>query len=104
MSLRARDGANINGGFLVGVAPEDFPGEDLLAGVRFQQQWERAAFLQRRRKFLRPRPAVEDFLARRPSEGPGAVLPTYRPGVALGPSWTPACPATSRTPSARPCP
>ena len=27
---------------------------------------------------------MEDFLQRRPSEGPGAVLPTYRPGVA----WT----------------
>ena len=44
MSLRARDGQNINGGFLVGVGPEDFGGEDPLAGVRFQEQWERAAW------------------------------------------------------------
>ncbi len=44
MSLRARSGAGINGGFLVGVNPADFGGDDPLAGVRFQEQWERAAF------------------------------------------------------------
>ena len=27
---------------------------------------------------------MEDFLRSRPSEGPGAVLPTYRPGVRWG--------------------
>ena len=84
MSLRARDGANINGGFLVGVTPEDFPGDDVLAGVRFQQQWERAAFLQGGETFSAPTQRVEDFLRARPSEGPGAVLPTYRPGVRWG--------------------
>lgn len=84
MSLRARDGANINGGFLVGVTPEDFPGEDVLAGVRFQQQWERAAFLQGGETFSAPAQRLEDFLHSRPSDGPGAVLPTYRPGVRWG--------------------
>lgn len=44
MSLRARDGANINGGLLVGVGPEDFPEADVLAGVWFQERWEKAAF------------------------------------------------------------
>ena len=84
MSLRARDGANINGGFLVGVTPEDFPGDDVLAGVRFQQQWERAAFLQGGETFSAPAQRLEDFLHSRPSDGPGAVLPTYRPGVTWG--------------------
>ena len=84
MSLRARDGANINGGFLVGVTPEDFPGDDVLAGVRFQQQWERAAFLQGGETFSAPAQRLEDFLHSRPSDGPGAVLPTYRPGVRWG--------------------
>ena len=84
MSCRARDGANINGGFLVGVGPGDFPGEDPLAGVRFQEQWERAAFRLGSGDFRAPAQRAEDFLARRPSEGPGAVLPTYRPGV----TWT----------------
>ena len=84
MSHRARDGANINGGLLVGVGPEDFPGGGVLAGVRFQERWERAAFQLGGGGFQAPAQRVEDFLQRRPSEGPGAVLPTYRPGVA----WT----------------
>jgi hypothetical protein len=84
MSHRARDGANINGGLLVGVGPEDFPGGGVLAGVRFQERWERAAFQLGGGGFQAPAQRVEDFLQRRPSEGPGAVLPTYRPGV----TWT----------------
>ena len=83
MSLRARDGENINGGLLVGVGPEDFPG-DVLSGVRFQQQWERAAFRLGGGGFRAPAQRVEDFLLDRPSQGPGSILPTYRPGVA----WT----------------
>lgn len=84
MSLRARDGANINGGLLVGVGPEDFPGEDVLAGVTFQEEWERAAFRLGGENYHAPAQRVEDFLARRPSEGPGEILPTYQPGVC----WT----------------
>ena len=40
MSNRARDGAFINGGFLVGVGPGDFGSEDPLAGAAFQALWE----------------------------------------------------------------
>jgi len=84
MSHRARDGANINGGLLVGVGPEDFPEGDVLAGARFQEQWERAAFRLGGGGFRAPAQRVEDFLQRRPSEGPGSILPTYRPGVRWG--------------------
>ena len=84
MSLRARDGENINGGLLVGVGPEDFPGADPLAGVRFQAQWEQAAFRLGGGGFCAPVQRTEDFLLRRPSEGPGSIAPTYRPGV----TWT----------------
>ncbi len=84
MSHRARDGANINGGLLVGVGPGDFPGGDVLAGVDFQRRWERAAFRLGGGGFLAPAQRVEDFLRKQPSEGPGGVLPSYRPGV----SWT----------------
>lgn len=84
MSLRARNGANINGGFLVGVNPEDFGGDGPLAGVRFQERWERAAFEAGGDGFRAPAQLVGDFLAGRPSAGPRSVLPTYRPGVA----WT----------------
>ena len=81
MSCRARDGDNINGGLLVGVGPEDFPGDDALAGVRFQEEWERAAFRLGGGGFRAPVQRVEDFLQRRPSEGPGSIQPTYHPGV-----------------------
>ena len=86
MSYRARDGKNINGGFLVGVGPEDFLafGSDPLAGVRFQEQWERAAFQLGGGDYSAPAQRVEDFLSCVPSQGPGRILPTYRPGVA----WT----------------
>ncbi|MBE6957338.1 MAG: hypothetical protein E7450_07820 [Ruminococcaceae bacterium] len=84
MSLRARDGANINGGFLVGVGPEDFGGSDPLAGVRFQQKWEQAAFVHGGSNWRAPAQLVGDFLEKRASTGPGSVLPTYRPGV----TWT----------------
>ena len=84
MSLRDRDGKNINGGFLVGVGPGDFGGDDPLAGVRFQETWERAAFRMGGGDFSAPAQRVEDFLARRPSAGPGRILPTYRPGVRWG--------------------
>ncbi len=84
MSLRARDGENINGGFLVGVGPGDFPGGGPLAGVRFQEQWEQAAYQLGGENWFAPAQLVGDFLADRPSEGAGSILPTYRPGV----KWT----------------
>ena len=84
MSLRARDGKNINGGFLVGIAPEDFGGDDPLAGVRFQERWEQAAWEKGGENFRAPAQTVGDFLADRPSQGPGSITPTYRPGVTWG--------------------
>lgn len=84
MSLRARDGENINGGFLVNVTPEDFGSTDPLAGVVFQQKWERAAYLAGGGGYIAPAQLVGDFLQKRPSSGGGEVKPTYRPGV----KWT----------------
>lgn len=84
MSLRARDGKNINGGFLVGVTPDDFGGDDPLAGVRFQEQWEHAAWDFGGGDFRAPAQLVGDFLSGQPSNGPRSILPTYRPGVAWG--------------------
>ena len=84
MSLRARDGENINGGFLVGVNPEDFGGDDPLAGVRFQQAWEEAAFRKGGGSWHAPAQTVGDFLKGLPSSKLGAVKPTYRPGVVPG--------------------
>jgi len=84
MSLYARDGENANSALLVNVLPEDFGGDDPLAGVRFQRKWERAAFEAGGSDYRAPAQRVGDFLARRPSDGPGGVTPSYRPGVRWG--------------------
>lgn len=84
MSEFARDGENINGGFLVNVTPEDFGGDGPLAGVAFQRQLEEAAFALGGSDYCAPAQRVEDFLQNRPSAAPGKVVPTYRPGV----KWT----------------
>lgn len=44
MSRQARDGVNANAALLCNVVPADFEGEDPLAGIRFQREWEHAAF------------------------------------------------------------
>ncbi len=83
MSEYARDQENINGALLVNVTPADFPGSHPLDGIAFQRQLEEAAYAPGG-AYLAPCQRVEDFLARRPSTGPGTVLPSYRPGVV----WT----------------
>ena len=80
MSEYARDKDNINGALLVNVTPDDFPTDHPLAGIAFQRQLEEAAFAPGG-GYLAPCQRVEDFLARRPSSGPGGVSPSYRPGV-----------------------
>lgn len=82
MSEFARDKVNINGALLVNVTPEDFGGgDDPLAGVTFQRKLEEAAFALGGGGFRAPSQRVGDFLSGRPSQGPGAVAPSYRPGV-----------------------
>jgi len=83
MSEFARDGENINGGFLVNVTPEDFGGSSPLSGIAFQRRLESAAFALGGAGFRAPCQRVEDFLARRSSVRWGKVRPTYRPGVTM---------------------
>ena len=71
MSELARDGENINGGFLVGVGPQDIDSGDPLSGVAFQRRLEAAAYRLGGGNFIAPAQRVEDFLLNRPSAGPG---------------------------------
>lgn len=84
MSHRARGGENINGGFLVGVGPEDFGSTHPLAGMEFQRTWEEAAFRLGGGNHVAPVQRVADFLRAMPSTGTGSVRPTYLPGVRPG--------------------
>jgi uncharacterized FAD-dependent dehydrogenase len=81
MSYADRDGENANAALLVTVNPKDFPDTDPLAGLRWQRQIEEKAFLAAGNTYRAPAQRVGDFLENRPSEGPGTVQPTYKPGV-----------------------
>lgn len=80
-SLNARDGRNANAALLVNIAPEDLPGTDPLEGIRLQRACERRAFELAGGAYRAPAQLVGDFLERRPSTGPGRILPTYPRGV-----------------------
>lgn len=84
MSYSRRDGENANAALLVTLHPEDFPSGDVLAGVEWQRQIERAAYRYGGGDYRAPAQLVGDFLAARPSVGPGSVQPSYRPGVVWG--------------------
>ena len=80
MSEYSRNERNANAGIVVGITPEDYPG-DVLAGVAFQQRWESAAFVAGGSDYRAPAQRVGDFLAGRASTSLGAVVPSYKPGV-----------------------
>lgn len=81
MSNYARDGENANAALLVTLHPEDFPYEGALGGMLWQEELEQRAFALGGGNYHAPAQTVGDFLAGRPSDALGAVVPTYRPGV-----------------------
>jgi uncharacterized FAD-dependent dehydrogenase len=83
MSQYSRNERNANAAIVVGITPADYPGHPL-AGIDFQRRWEAAAFHAGGGGYAAPVQRVADFLAGRPSAGPGSVLPSYTPGV----HWT----------------
>ena len=82
MSQYSRNERNANAGIVVGISPEDFPG-DVLAGVELQRRLEEAAYVAGGSSYNAPGQLVGDFLAGRGSTDFGAVIPSYRPGVTL---------------------
>ena len=99
MSCSARDGENANAALLVGLRPEEFPGEGVLAGIYWQRELEQAAFRCGGGNYRAPAQTVGEFLAsaRNTASGseagspscpagvmPEGVSPSYRPGVV----WT----------------
>ena len=86
MSRFARDGQNANSALLVGVGPEDFDGEDPLAGVKLQREMEQAAYRTAiaagGEPYQAPAQTVGDFLAHRAGGPSEQVKPTYARGVA----------------------
>ncbi len=82
MSQYSRAERNANAGIVVGIAPEDYPG-NVLAGLDFQRKWESRAFELGGESYQAPAQLVGDFLKNLPSKQLGEVEPSYQPGVQL---------------------
>ena len=83
MSQYSRNERNANSAIVVGITPDDYPG-DALAGIALQRRLEEGAFALGGGTYEAPGQLVGDFLADRPSKGFGTVSPSYTPGVHLG--------------------
>ena len=73
MSDYLRDSRNANSAIVVTVGPEDFDGDDALAGMRFQQKWETKAYEAADGKI--PVQLFGDFKKNRISSEFGEVVP-----------------------------
>ncbi|WP_288017165.1 NAD(P)/FAD-dependent oxidoreductase [Blastomonas sp.] len=81
MSQYSRNERNANSGLVVAIDPaRDFPG-DPLAGIELQRHWETLAYVAGGSSYKAPAQRLEDFLAGRPSQALGSVIPSYKPGV-----------------------
>ncbi len=83
MSQYSRNERNANAGIVVGVTPEDFPGDDPLAGIALQRRLEARAFELGGSNYDAPAQLVGDFIEGKPSTRLGSVEPSYQPGVHL---------------------
>ncbi|MDP2111834.1 MAG: NAD(P)/FAD-dependent oxidoreductase [Thiobacillus sp.] len=83
MSQYSRNERNANAGIVVGITPEDFPGDDPLAGIALQRRLEARAFELGGGNYDAPAQLVGDFIEGKPSTQLGSVEPSYQPGVHL---------------------
>lgn len=81
MSEFARDAENSNSALLVGITPEDTDMEDVLAGIKFQRELERAAFKIGGSNYKAPVQLYGDLMLGKASDRLGDVRPSYMPGV-----------------------
>ncbi len=82
MSCFARDGMNANSAILVNITPSDFSSDDPLAGMYFQRELERRAYIAGGCSYRAPAQRIGDFMRVSVSVDGQAIEPTYRPGVA----------------------
>ena len=69
MSESRHDSPFANSGLVMTITPEDTGSRHPLAGVHFQQKFERLAYLAGGRRYAAPIQRASDFLADRPSRG-----------------------------------
>lgn len=83
MSEHARNQDNANSGLLVNIRTEDFESEDVLAGVYFQEKYEKIAFELGGSNYYAPCQSVGNFLDSEKENIIGKVKPSYKPGVKM---------------------
>ncbi len=83
MSNYLRNEDNANSALLVNVTPEDFPEDDVLAGVTFQRKWEALAYIAGGSNYHMPIQLLGDFMRNRPSTTLGQVKPSLGKQVKL---------------------
>ena len=76
MSYHGRDSENANSALIVTVTPDDFPSDDVLAGVEFQRIWEEKAY--RIGNGSVPVQLYKDFCNKQISESFGDVFPVHK--------------------------
>ena len=84
MSLYARDGQNSNSALLVQMRKDDF-GEGLFAGMNFQRELERKAFIAGGKTYAAPVQLFKDFAQNKVSQSFGQIQPTYAAGTNFAP-------------------
>ena len=87
MSYHDRGSALANSALLVDVRKSDFPNESPIAGIEFQEKYERLAFVAGGSNYHAPAQKLKDFMGdSQPSKhtetnGVSTVEPTYRPNT-----------------------
>ena len=83
MSNFKRDSENANSGLLVNVTTADLHSDDPLAGMYYQEELEKKAFVLGGGNHHAPVQRLEDFVAKRKSTEIGHIKPSYLPGYTL---------------------
>ena len=81
MSYYARDLENANSAVLVGITPEDFGGDDPLAGMHLQRELESKAFEAGGKNYSAPVQLFGDLKNNRTSTEFGKIRATCKPGT-----------------------
>lgn len=82
MSYHGRAGKNANSAVIVTVSPDDYGSDHPLAGVKFQRELERKAWLAGKGKI--PVQRFADFQINKETDAPGTVKPSIKGGYHYG--------------------
>ena len=97
MSESRHDSPFANSGLVVTIEPDETGSSHPLAGVHYQQRFERLAYLAAGESYEAPIQWARDFLAGRPSRG--KIPDQLSPRRQGRPTWACSCPSRSSRPS-----